>query len=162
MEIRKLTGKSLNKTQFAQMVEIEQNCGLEPYPPEVLLECIIFLDTFACFQGNRLVGFVTMNPHGRYFGGSLYVVNINVARAFRHRGIAKQLLYAVYLYYVEGYENTPVSLDVTETNRAMERYREIGFRVSNLPSRNGDTDVVMSMLLKEMGRNLERLLEGKQ
>ena len=160
MEIRKLTTKTLTQAQFAQMVEIERKCGLEPYTPDMLMECVAFLDTFACFCGDRLTGFITVNPNGNYFGGSLYVVNLNVDRAFRGQGIAKRLLYAVYRHYVGRYGDKPVSLDVTKTNRAMELYRQIDFRVSGIPSRNGETDVVMAMPLKAMGQNLERLLES--
>lgn len=161
MEIRKLNLKTLTKDQFAQIVEIERNCGLEPYTPDMLMECIAFMDTFACLHDGNVVGFITMNAHGGYFGGSLYVINLNVAQAFRGQGIAKLLMYEVYRDYFQKYSDKLVSLDVTKTNRAMELYRKIGFEISDIPSRNGDTDVVMWMPLKEMGRNLEQMLEGR-
>lgn len=161
MEIRKLHLKSLTGEQFAQIVEIERNCGLEPYTPDMLMECIAFLDTFACFHEGQVVGFITVNAHGGYFGGSLYVVNLNVAREFRGQGIARELMYAVYRVYNQEHEDRLVTLDVTKTNRAMVLYRRIGFQVADIPSRNGDTDVVMSMPLKQMGRNLERLINRR-
>ncbi len=38
MEIRKLNLETLTKDQFTQIVEIERNCGLEPYTPDMLMQ----------------------------------------------------------------------------------------------------------------------------
>lgn len=157
MTIEKLNVKTITTQQFQQMVQIEQNCGLEPYSPDMLHECIEALDTFGCFDGEKIVGFVTVNPKSRMWGGSLYIVNINVAHSCRGRGIAKRMLLAVYQYYIlDGIKW--VILDVAKKNRAMELYRRIGFQIQNIPSRNGETDVVMAMPFEQMGENLRRLL----
>ena len=33
MEFRKITPDTITQDQFEQIIAIEQNCGLEPYPP---------------------------------------------------------------------------------------------------------------------------------
>lgn len=162
MKIAKLSIEDLTQKQFAQIVEIEANSGLEPYTPEMLLDCIENLDTFACYEGDRVVGFITMQSRGRYFGGSLYVVNLNVAKAYRGQGIAQKLMYAVYEYYIHDYPDKLVSLDVTKNNKAMELYKKVGFQVVDMPSRNGDTDVVMAMLLPMLGATIRQLFAKKE
>lgn len=159
MEFVKLRSDALTREQFAQIVEIEMNCGLEPYSPDMLWMCLAELDTFACLDGGRVVGFLTMQSCGRYFGGCLYIVNLNVAQAYRGRGIAKKLMYTAYSYYIRDHGDKLVSLDVRKTSRAVGLYRKIGFQVADIPSRNGDTDVVMAMPLSKLGENLTKLLE---
>lgn len=154
MRFERLSIENLSKEQFDQMVDIEANCGLEPYSPEGLMECIVELDTFACFDGDKVVGFVTIQSNSYYLGGSLYIVNINVARAYRGCGIAKRMLYTVFEYYTYDHADKMITLDVEKTNKAMELYRKIGFQVVDMPSRNGDTDLVMAMPLRILGENL--------
>ena len=66
MEIIKLEQRTLTDAQFLQLVEIEKNCGLEPYTPEMLRECIADLDTYAAIDNERVAGFVTVHPGTRY------------------------------------------------------------------------------------------------
>lgn len=40
MDLAKSSIENLTKEQFAQIVEMEANSGLEPYTPEMLLECM--------------------------------------------------------------------------------------------------------------------------
>lgn len=162
LEYKKLDTQSLTRTQFAQMVEIERHCGLEPYTPEMLLDCVENLDTFACLADYVIVGFITIQSRSRYLGGSLYIVNLNVAKAYRGQGVAKRLMYTVYEHYIREYGDMLVSLDVEKTNKAMELYRKIGFQVADMPSRNGDTDVVMAMSLTELGARVCELIRAEQ
>lgn len=151
---RKITPETISPAQFDQIVEIESHCGMEPYTPDMLADCIQTLDTFACFDGDTIVGFLTANPHSRYFGGSLYIVNLNVAPAYRGRGIATRLIYQL----TEEYRHIFVTLDVMKTNPAMKLYQRLGFHFSDLPSRNGDTDVVMYALLSQLKKTIPPLL----
>ena len=58
MIFTKLNIQTLSSHQLAQMVEIENNCGLIPYSAEVLMDCIENLDTYAYFEdGNLIVEF---------------------------------------------------------------------------------------------------------
>lgn len=151
---KKVGMDSLTMQQFGQIVEIEESSGLEPYSREVLADCIEHLDTFACFVGDVVVGYITAQSHSRYFGGSLYIVNLNVSEGFRGQGIAKRLLYTVCEHYIRDRGDKVVSLDVAKTNTAMELYRKIGFEIADIPSRNGDSDVVMVMPLKALAERL--------
>ena len=81
--IVKLEAETLTQSQFDQLFLLEQDCGLDPYPPEVLLECVMDLETYACFDGDKMLGFITVHYSSRYFGGSLYIVNLNVRRSAR-------------------------------------------------------------------------------
>lgn len=154
----KLDPNTLTREQFAQMVEIEANCGLEPYSPAMLWECVEQLDTFACFAGGVLAGFITTHICTRYFGSSLYIVNLNVAQPYRGQKIAKQLMYEVYAYYIRDHRGMLVSLDVTKTNKAINLYEQIGFQAMDIPSKNGDGDIVMALSLEQLGCRLKQLL----
>lgn len=151
---RRIRMVDLSQTQFRQIAEIEENCGLEPYPPGILVDCIENLDTFACFEDNRVVGFLTVQSRSRYLDGSLYIVNLNVDSAFRGQVIAKGLMYALWEYHIRDHGDKLVSLDVAKTNQAMELYKKVGFQIMDMPSRNGDTDVVMAVSLAKLGENL--------
>lgn len=156
-QFKKLDAQTLTPAQFAQIVEIEANCGLDPYPAELLMKCIAEMDTFACLDGEQIVGFLTMHSSS-YFGGSLYIVNINVAKAYRRQGIAKGLLYAGYAYYLPTHAGKLVSLDVMKDSKAVGLYQKAGFQITDVPSRNGDTDVVMAVPLTALGPNLQKAL----
>lgn len=162
MEFARLSIETLTREQFDQIVDIENNCGLEPYSPEGLLECIADLDTFACFDGDKVIGFITAHICGRYFGHEVYIVNINVTKACRGQGIAKKLMYAVYEYYIQNHADMLVSLDVDKSNNAMELYKKVGFQIADIPSRNGDADVVMVMPLSMLGTRIRRLLAKEE
>ena len=69
MNIRKLDIRTLTSQQFEQIVTIEENCGLEPYSREMLLECIEYLDTYACLDGETVAGFITIQPASQRSGG---------------------------------------------------------------------------------------------
>lgn len=158
MEFRRLKAENLTRAQFDQMIQMELDSGLEPYPPEMLTECLARMDTFGCFDGARLVGFITVSVTRLYFGGSIYIVNLNVARAYRRQGIAKRLMYTVYESCGRRFADRMVSLDVQKTNPAVELYRAVGFRIADIASRNGDTDIVMAMPMEDFGRRLAEIL----
>ena len=105
------------------------------------MDCIENLDTYACFDGDSVAGFITIQPDSWYLGGCIYIVNLNVAVNFRRQGLGQALIrFACGQFPAD----RPVALDVMKTNLpAQSLYRKLGFSVTNLPSRNGDTDVVM-------------------
>ena len=152
--IVKLEPETLTQSQFDQMFLLEQDCGLDPYPPEVLLTCITDLETFACFDGGKLLGFITTHYSSRYLGGSVYIVNLNVRRSARRRGIATALLQHICRYYSPRHSKRQITLDVGKANRkALCLYEKLGFRSLNIPSRNGTTDVVMAVPLEALIAN---------
>ena len=151
MDIVKLDIKTITQAQFEQMVMIEQNCGLEPYTPDMLQECITELDTYGCFDNGNLVGFITLNPSTRYLGGGLYIVNLNVAANYRRKGIAQRMILTACSSYTSTHAGKLVILDVAKDNvAAVELYMKLGFTISDQPSRNGDTDVVMTIPLDKL------------
>ena len=151
MDIYKLDIRTLTQAQFAQIVAIEENCGLEPYTPEMLLDCIENLDTYACMDGETVVSFITIHPSSWKMGGGLYIVNLNVAKPYRNRGLAQKLLRTACARYAASHAGSFVTLDVTKTNTAaMNLYKKLGFAVTDIPSGNGDTDVVMAVALDRL------------
>lgn len=158
---RLLDACTLTEAQFAQMVEIECNCGLEPYTPEMLMTCITDMETFACFDGECVVGFLTVNCRGSYYRGSAYIVNLNVSEPYRGQNVAKRLMYEVCRYCRGTSGISLITLDVQKTNRAFALYQKLGFLVTAAPSRNGDTDVVMAAPLPDLEARIRRLLENE-
>ncbi len=140
--IQKITMASITEAQFQQIVAMERKSGLEPYTPEMLMDCIDNLQTFACLDGESVLGFITVNPASKKFsGGSLYVVNINVRPQSRRQGIGAQLLDKAIAAFPACKQ---ITLDVDRKNTAaIALYRKMGFRDTDTPSENGDTDVVM-------------------
>ncbi len=156
MEIRKVTLDNLTLPQFAQLCDLEENCGLEPYSPQMIMECIVSMDTFACMQGGRILGFITGIPDGTYLGRSVYIVNINVGAPYRRRGIGKRLLLHLCRFYLSDYAHLPVTLDVARNNPARNLYECFGFQKTEIPSRNGPTDIVMKTTLLDLVQRLEK------
>ena len=151
MEIRKLSIRQLTDDQFEQIVSIEQTCGLEPYSREMLLDCIANLDTCVCMDGNTVAGFITILPYPPVMGGRLYVVNINVAGAYRRRGIGQRLMVFACGAYAASHHGRTVTLDVAKDNTAaITLYQKLGFVSTGIPSRNGETDMVMIAKLNEL------------
>ena len=155
MDIYKLDIRTLTPAQFDQIIAIEENCGLEPYTPEMLLDCIENLDTYACMDGETVAGFITLHPFSHKLGGGLYIVNLNVAQNYRRRGIGEKLIRTTCARYADVHAGSFVTLDVTKTNTAaVNLYKKLGFAVTDIPSGNGDTDVVMAV-------ELDRLIKEK-
>ena len=144
MTIYKLDISRMSQNQFNQIVDIERNCGLEPYTPDMLLDCIENLDTFVCMDGDTVTGFITIFPYPRKLGGGLYIVNLNVAKSYRRRGLAQKLIITACSTYHNVHRGRYVTLDVAKTNTPARRlYEKMGFILTDIPSQNGITDVVM-------------------
>lgn len=145
MRFCKLEWDSLTTAQFAQMIAIEENCGLEPYSPAMLQECIETLDTYAYLDGERIAGFITVHPYSRKLGGGLYIANLNVAQGYRRQGIGTSLMLTACARYKGIHAGSYVTLDVEKTNTAaIHLYQKLGFMITDIPSGNGDTDMVMA------------------
>ena len=151
MNICKLDISTLTAEQFEQIVAIEENCGLEPYSRDMLMECIADLHTYACLDGDTVAGFITLMPSSRRLGGGLYIVNLNVAKHYRCKGLAQQLITTACGAYRESHRGSFVILDVAKDNSAAwNLYEKLGFKLTDIPSRNGDTDVVMMAKLDKL------------
>lgn len=156
MEIRKLEINQLTRETFEQLVAIEENCGLEPYSREMLLDCIENLHTFACMDGATVAGFITLMASSPRLGGGLYIVNLNVAKPYRRQGLARKLITTVCGLYRDSHRGSFVILDVAKDNSAAwHLYKKLGFDVTDIPSRNGDTDVVMVAKLDKLCGNAD-------
>ena len=151
MDIIKLHRDALTRRLFFQLVEIEANCGLEPYPPQLLMECIEYADTYACMDDEVVAGFITVQPDSRYQGGCIYIVNINVEKHFRRMGVARRMILDVCGRYAATHAGQTVMLDVTRTNQpAWNLYHSLGFRETDLPCGNGPSDAVLAIPLEEL------------
>ena len=155
----KLIPGRIAPADFDKIVSLEADCGLpDPYPPSLIAELLSSLSCFVCRIKGEIVGFIMVNGNGRYFGGSVYIVNLNVDAAFRGRGIAKRLILTACRYYIKLRPGRLMSLDVTLANPALRLYEKIGFQRTILPSRNGPEDIVMAAPLKTVSDTIESLL----
>ena len=110
----------------------------------MLLECIESLDTYACMDGDTVAGFITIQASPRRMGGGLYIVNLNVAKSYRRQGLAQKLITTGCRRYAASHKGSFVILDVAKDNTAAwHLYKKLGFDLTDIPSRNGETDVVM-------------------
>lgn len=155
----RLLPERVTQADFNRLVLLEAECGLpDPYPPAVITEILERFDTFVCRAGNEIIGFIMVNEQGRYFGSSVYIININVALPHRGQGVAKRLILEACRYYLPRRPERLMSLDVSKTSKARALYEKNGFRPSFLPSRNGITDIVMAAPMKALEKNLSALL----
>lgn len=155
--IKKLSIKSMTNAQFRQLVAIEHACGLEPYTPEMLFACIRDMDTYAWMDDHVVAGFITVHPSTRYLVGGVYIVNLNVAGAYRRRGIGKALIRYAAAEYAVSHAGQQMVLDVARDNLpAMNLYNSLGFTETEIPSDNGETDMVMTVDIDTLvsGRNI--------
>ena len=153
MDVIKLTLDTLTEAVFEQIVAIEASCGLSCcYPPEVLRECIRIGDTYACMDGETVAGFITIDTESTdYFDLSLHIVNVNVAAAYRRQGVAQQMIRSVCGHYAASHAGLMVTLDVEKTNTpARSLYEKLGFTMCDMPSENGDDDLVMTVPLEQL------------
>jgi len=151
MNIVKLSIDTITRNQFEQIMTIEENCGFDPYTPEMMVNCITNMVTYACLDGRNVAGFITVNPRDRYLDGSLYISNLNVAKSYHRQGIAQKLILCACADCCGADEEKMVTLDVSLDNLpALGLYRKLGFRTIELASRNGSNDVVMAVVLKEL------------
>ena len=155
----KLIPGRIAPADFDKIVSLEAGCGLpDPYPPSLIAELLSSLSCFVCRIKGEIAGFIMVNGNGRYFGGSVYIVNLNVDAAFRGQGIAKMLILTACRYYIKLRPGRLMSLDVTLANPALRLYEKLGFRRTILPSRNGPEDIVMAAPLKTVSDTIESLL----
>lgn len=151
MDLIKLDIAALPEPIFAQMVEIEQNCGICAYPPEVLRECIRFADTYACMDGSTVAGFITLQTYTDYYDEGLHIANINVAQAYRRQGLGRWMIRTACGFYSADHAGQNVTLDVEKTNLpALNLYRKLGFTITDMPSENGPTDWAMTIPLHDL------------
>ena len=143
MDFVKLEKDTITVQQFEQLIHLEETCGLEPFSPEMLQECIEDMDTYAFTEGDTILGFITIHSSVRYFGGGLYIVNLNVSRDKRRCGIGEKLMRTALAQYSQ-YSNVTVTLDVAKDNAAaLNLYQKLRFILTDLPSGNGENDYVM-------------------
>lgn len=152
MDIVRLELDALTDAVFAQIVELEANCGISPYPPEVLRACIAIDDTYACMVDGAVAGFITVDTAAAdYFDRSLHIVNVNVAASCRRQGIAQHMIRTGCGRYTVSHAGQMVTLDVEKSNLpALNLYRKLGFTLTDMPSENGPTDVVMAAPLARL------------
>lgn len=70
----KIDPEYLSEKYFNQYADIEQNCGLAPFPMWLIEECLFSgeYDNFACYIDDDLVGFITSANDYRY-KNSIYI-----------------------------------------------------------------------------------------
>lgn len=151
MDFEKLEISALTKAQLRRMEEMEKTCGLDPFSRRMLLESVAEMDTYAMLDGEVIAGFITLHPSTRYLGGGLYIVNLNVSHEYRRQGVATRLILAACSSYTQTHMEARVTLDVRKDNAAaLALYSKLGFAITDEPSGNGETDVVMAATMRKL------------
>ena len=151
MDFVKLDISALTKKQLKRMEEMEKSCGLEPFSRRMLLECVAEMDTYAMLDGEQITGFITIHPSTRYLNTGVYMVNLNVAPEYRRQGIATRLILAACSVYAQTHGECQVTLEVRKDNTAaLALYSKLGFAITDVPSANGETDVVMTVSMEKL------------
>ena len=102
-------------------------------------------------DGNTIAGFITVQPYIGYFGGGLYIVNLNVGIPYRRQGLGSSLMLTALAHYGYSHQGRTVSLDVVKTNAAaLNLYKKLGFHITDFPSENGPSDYVMIVELDKL------------
>lgn len=151
MQWIKLDDNSITDDLFHQLVDLEINCGLEPFTSEMLWCCINEMDTFAWMDGNTIAGFITIQPYIGYLSGGIYIVNLNVGTAYRRQGLGSSLMLTSLAQYGYSHQGRTISLDVEKNNiAALNLYKKLGFHITDFPSDNGPNDYVMITQLDKL------------
>ena len=141
MTIERLAFDTITNEMFEDIVEIENNCGLEPFSPEMLMLDLKFSENWACIEDGHVVAFITVSDEEGYYMGDLFVFNLNVSVEYRRKGLAMELIRKA---LGEHPECEYMTLDVRKDNvKAMNLYRKLGFEKDAMPSLNGESDIVM-------------------
>ncbi len=145
MEIVRLHAAEMTDALFAQLLAIETDSGLEPWPSEVLRAYLTHAATFLCMDSENVAGFIIVMRDEDYGLGGLHIANLNVAAPYRRRGLAQRMIRTACQQCAAKYAGRPVTLDVEKDNLpALRLYEKLGFTHSDLPSENGPTDQVMT------------------
>ncbi len=151
MDWIRLHANTVTQAQLDQMMRMEEQCGLEPYSPEMIYTCISQMYTFALTEKEEIRGFITLQPSERYFGDGIYIVNLNVDKGYRRQGLGKALVLGGCSYFLDKFDHGHVYLDVAKDNLpAMKLYETLGFLETGEMSWNGPTDIVMAAPLKSL------------
>ena len=141
MTIERLSFDTITNGMFEDIVEIENNCGLEPFSPEMLMLDLKFSENWAFVEDGHVIAFITVSDEEGYYMGDLFVFNLNVSLEYRRKGLAMELIRKA---LSEHPECEYMTLDVRKDNeKAMNLYRKLGFEKDAMPSLNGDSDIVM-------------------
>ena len=141
MRIERLTFDTITNEMFEDIVAIENNCGLEPFSPEMLMLDLKFSENWACIEDGHVIAFITVSDEEGYYMGDLFVFNLNVSVEYRRKGLAVELIRKA---LAEHPECEYMTLDVRKDNeKAMNLYRKLGFEKDPMPSLNGESDIVM-------------------
>ncbi len=145
MAIHRLDPDRLTDALLAQMLDMENASGLEPWPEEVLRAYITHAETFLCTDGDTVAGFIIVQRDEDYGFGGLHISNLNVAAPYRRKGIAQRMIRTACTQCAAEYAGHPVSLDVEKSNQPARRlYEKLGFTACDIPSENGPDDLVMT------------------
>lgn len=151
MDWIRLDTNSVTQAHLAQMMQMEQQCGLEPYTQEMIDTCVSQMYTFALTEKEEIRGFITLQTTQRYSGGGIYIVNLNVANDYRRQGIGRALVLGGCSYFLKNFHQSYVFLDVARDNLpAMKLYESLGFSDTGEKSWNGPTDIVMAAPLDSL------------
>ncbi len=145
MDVIRLDPSALTDAVLAQMLDLENTSGLEPWPKEVLRAYITHAATFLCMDGDTVAGFIIVQRDEDYGFSGLHISNLNVAAPYRRKGLAECMIRTACTQCAAEYAGRPVSLDVEKSNQPARRlYEKLGFTTCDIPSENGPDDLVMT------------------
>ena len=150
----------ITEEQFKDVLRVERSEGEDKcYSEEVMKELFIQdpkIDNFVCYDNDRIVGYISLNPKSKRRNGSAYIISLVVDSSYRRQGIANNLIKCVAKYYLEKGEPLLMSLQVDKDNYpAINLYKKVGFEIKD-PICDADIDDEQYIMDSEI-RNLDKI-----
>ena len=87
-------------------------------------------DNFVCFDKDKIVAYISLNPKSKRRNGSAYIISLVVLPSYRRQGIANNLIRCAARYYKEKGNPLLISLQVDKDNYpAINLYKKVGFEI---------------------------------
>lgn len=151
MDLVKLDIATITEEHLQRIMEIEDARGPIAISRKILLERIVYMDTYAMFDGNLIVGVISLHPVAQYMDGGLYILNLGVAAQYRRQGIATRLVLAACSAYAQTEADGEVRVSIpTDNVPAVSLYKKLGFTVAYEAYVSKAFDAVMCIPLKKL------------
>lgn len=151
MDLIKLDISTITEEQLQRMLEIENSCGLEALSRRILLDRVLYMDTYAMLDGEIIIGFITLHPIGQYIEGGLYISNLNVVSEYRRQGVATKLVLAACSAHAQAEVNREVKVNIRKDNTpAVSLFKKLGFSTAYEFGDDATLYAVMTVTMKDL------------
>ena len=112
--------------------------------------------TLGCFCGDKLVGYIQLNPHC-YRRDDLFIGNFIVDKNYRRQGIGTKIFKRAFEEYIKDSGVTLITTDVEKESSALAFYEKLDFEKSIFRSHNGKGSFVLVNTIYRLKQKLKRI-----